>query len=154
LWNNPGTAVIEAYSYQSIEESEDSMKIGYVQSIGFTAPVWNCYVNHYRGFSWMETEGMGVQQHLRALGWTEDMWTSNQDQPSVYGKSWSKLDNEEKDAATEICWFQQLWDGTSLDDVAWNVTSAATVPQSSNSNELGMVFPVIAVIFMMILITV
>jgi hypothetical protein len=152
LWNNPGTAVIEAYSYQSIEKSEDPMQVGYVQSIGFTAPVWNCYVNHYRGFSWMETESMGVQQNLTTLGWTEDIW-NNQNKPSVYEKRWDELDSEEKDAATEICWFQQLWDGISLDDPAWSSTAAETLPPSSNSNELGILFAVIVVFFTMILIT-
>jgi hypothetical protein len=150
LWNFPGTAAIEAYSYQSIEESDDPMRIGYIQSIGFTEPVWDCYVNHYKGFSWIDMADMGLQQYLLALGWTEDLW-NNQDQPSVYDKSWSELNSDEKDAAAKICWFQLLWDGISLDDPAWNNTAAETVPPSSDCNEMGILSGFTVVFFTMIL---
>ena len=48
---------------------------------------------------------------IETLGWTVDSWDySTSDPPATESKSWEELSNEERAAATLLCYFRETWD--------------------------------------------
>jgi hypothetical protein len=56
----------------------------------------------------------GVQDDYEDLGWTESSWEKGKD-PNRKSVSWDSLTGTEQHAATEICYFEKLWDKIPLD---------------------------------------
>ena len=68
-WNALGSNPWEIYSFSTIQSDGSSMVVDSIQAIGFTEEVWNCYMNHYRDFTWQELADEGVVVFAVVLGW-------------------------------------------------------------------------------------
>ena len=72
----------------------------------------DCFVNHYEQFTWDQLNEKGVQEHYRALGWTQDHWEQTSfagDLPFTEGRWWDMLTTNEKKAANKLCYFEDNW---------------------------------------------
>ena len=75
---------------------------------------WDCHVNHYAGYSWGELIQYGYVQYMRALGWNQGNWEGNKEAPKSEYLEWNELSSEQRDAATQICYFEDLWNGLTI----------------------------------------
>ena len=125
-WNKPGTADIERLSFATLGESRRGLVETIVGSIN-TAERWDCFIDHYEGYSWAQLQAIQVDQYWTALGWTEATWNgSSATPPSSETTSWLQLSFEEQTAARELCYFQETWDEAKL--LYW-VTSNTGKPE-------------------------
>ena len=104
-WNTFGLNPIENTSWAKLSDDERYA----ASSLGFTQGTWDCFVNHYEDYTWDELANKGVQEHYRALGWSQAHWEyTTDDVPYTEGRWWSMLtDNEKKAANGELylfCW--------------------------------------------------
>ena len=122
-WNTPGSAKLEQLAWVTLGEQNQ----GFAKTIGFNQEVWDCYSNHYDGYTWSELQAISVDQYWAALGWDQSNWESNSSavQPASVNASWADLTSAEQKAASELCYIQETWDGVEL--VYW-VTSPAGQP--------------------------
>jgi hypothetical protein len=137
-WNLPGSAPIEALSFETILLAQPD-KIEVIRNMGYNEPTWDCYINHYGDFTWEELAEADVQKYLVMIGWTEDSWENeNSDPPPADDEFWGDLTTEQRDGAKGICYFRQLWDEIPLTDTAewpdnWSPTQAPTSSSRSVS---------------------
>ena len=81
----------------------------------------NCYC-HYQLYNWDELAAESVQHYFETLGWTRYSWESKNDGdskksttswfqwPESYDVHWNKLTDNERNAATKICYNKNSWD--------------------------------------------
>lgn len=112
-WNLPGTNSIESYAYDSIPTQ--AMKTA-IDGLGFTPEVWDCYINHYRGYDWDELEDIGVQALFETVGWKEDDWGKEDGTIKAEEKLWEKLKDKEREALAQVCYTEELWDDVVFSD--------------------------------------
>jgi len=106
-WNILGTNPIEEKAFDKLSsEQQDAAK-----QLGFADETWNCYQNHYRGYSWSELETDNLDTYWIELGWSQSSWAENDYIPDTNNMLWKKLTPEQKDAALGLCYFQDSWDG-------------------------------------------
>ena len=106
-WDLPGTAEIETLDFCSILEIQQNVAF----SLGFDGGwQWDCYINHYDFYDWEELEPEGVQEYFITLGWTAKSWEGKADAPESDEKFWSELNETEKVAVEQICYFEEIWD--------------------------------------------
>lgn len=88
------------------------------KEFNFTEENWDCWVNHYDGFTWRYFSIYGFNWTLIDLGWTEKTWNSNNASlaPPSESKKWTKLTSKEKAAARELCYNADLWDKVPIDE--------------------------------------
>ena len=79
----------------------------------FDEDVWDCHVNHYEDYWWKELEEYELDTYFVALGWNENNWNNGNTSGSEE-KDWNELSPREKDAARQICYFRDLWDGLTI----------------------------------------
>jgi len=127
-WDNPGTNTVERIGFV-----DQAMGQQVLLDMGFTGDSWDCYMNHYLYYDWEDLKEFGVQEYMISLGWTPDNWGDTFNN-LVYDLDWSELTNEQRGNATEICYFEQLWDKTNLQE--W------TLPPSTTSSSEGSPTPV------------
>jgi len=108
-WNNPGTNDIEAWSYHDLYEDE----ITGVKGLGIDS-VWDCQINHYRGYWWEDIEYFGYARYFELLGWDADSWDDYDLTPETEGMYWDDLTKEQQAAATQLCYHRDLWDEISI----------------------------------------
>ena len=93
-------------------------------AFGFTQQIWDCYINHYEGYAWSDLVARDQAKYFKALGWTQQQWDGEIDTiPASEEKLWIRLNFEEKQAAANLCYFQELWDGTPFSTDDWVNTS-------------------------------
>ena len=127
-WNSPGTNPIEDLTFAAIATTND---VNLVLYMGFSPSVWDCWVNHYMGYSWLDLISINLDTAAETLGFNETTWGFVMSDSSAVGttafdKSWIMLTSEEKMAASELCYIQELWDEDPIDQ--W---VASTSPTSS-----------------------
>jgi hypothetical protein len=90
----------------------EELEIFFQQEMGFTHNNWDCWVNHYVGFTWKYYSTYGFNWTLIDLGWTERTWNSNNASlaPPSESKDWNELTIIEQTAAKELCYTANLWD--------------------------------------------
>jgi len=74
---------------------------------------WNCYDDNYEGFSWKDLEQYDIDQYWTVLGWNMTTWdntTGNATAPVTSSLYWSNLTQAQQDAATNVCYDEDLWD--------------------------------------------
>jgi hypothetical protein len=115
-WNIPGTNGIESLSYETIELTLDGEILEAINDLEFTEPGWDCWVNHYFDYDWVELEQLRISDAFVALGWDIETWVNeNEDSsPDTESKHWCELTVEERIAARRLCYNQELWDHTTL----------------------------------------
>jgi len=73
----------------------------------------DCHINHYTGFWWEDVEELNVSQYYEILGWNEYSW-DNDVLPATDSLSWYQLTSVEQEAAKQLCYNRELWDGIPL----------------------------------------
>ena len=73
----------------------------------------DCHINHYTGFWWEDVEELNVSQYYEILGWNEYSW-DNDVLPATDSMSWYELSPVEQEAAKQLCYSRELWDGIPL----------------------------------------
>jgi hypothetical protein len=117
-WNSPGTNEIEWLSYETVELTFSGEVTNAIEDIGYTEISWDCWVNHYGDYNWLELEQAGLSDVYVALGWTLETWNSeNEDSwPDTDSKLWRELKVEERIAAGRLCYTPRLWDKIPIPD--------------------------------------
>jgi len=111
-WNFLGTAPIEGKRWLELTEHQKSDAM----SVGFYQRTWDCFHNHYRSYAWIELD-RDSRDALQVLGWSENSWKENVEPPS-YDNDWSRLSENEQTTAAILCFFEDNWDGNSLEVVS------------------------------------
>ena len=109
-WNNLGTNPIEASEFFDLSDEQKKA----AKQLGFIGATWDCDMNHYVDYSWEELEEYFLDAYWIALGWTKRKWGIPGSASKSEGKNWSELTSAEQDAAMEVCYFQESWDGISI----------------------------------------
>lgn len=108
-WNKPGSQDIEKLDWESQEEKTRA----HLTTMGFSAPQWDCYMNHYRSYEWEELDdeaaSLEVKGLYKTLGWSHETWDADET-PALEGKYWDDLAAAEKQAAGSLCYTQAIWD--------------------------------------------
>lgn len=104
-WNVPALAPVEQLGWWQLT---DTQKSG-AQALGFTENQWDCYINHYLTYTWDELSAAGLTTYLETLGWSQESWEGSGESPVSESKWWGQLTAAEKDAARQLCYFQDNW---------------------------------------------
>ena len=89
----------------------------------------DCHVNHYTGFWWEDVEELNVSQYYEILGWNEYSW-DNDVLPATDSLNWYQLTSVEQEAAKQLCYNRELWDGIPLPD--WEDQEEAFIAKRSD----------------------
>lgn len=110
-WQSLGTAGVEDKSFDDLTASQQTAAKG----LGLTEDVWDCYINHYSGYDWSDLYAEGVQAYFSVLGYSADNWNTGP-APDVDSLPWEKLNPAQKSAARGLCYIEETWEDTKLDD--------------------------------------
>lgn len=146
-WNVPGTGRIEKESFDKIIRDSKKKNTTVAQTLlimGWTPDMYDCYINHYTSYSWEDLEEKtGTVQYWADLGWNSTTWGGrgpDRSLPPTANMAWNELSEQEKQAAINLCYFEELWDMTPLDQWApaneyYNMTNATFVPTMGDTFE-------------------
>ncbi|GAX21799.1 hypothetical protein FisN_31Lh089 [Fistulifera solaris] len=124
-WNTPGTFTLEYNRFELLSEAHQ----GAVEQLGIESEQWDCYVNHYRGYTWEELEMGGVALYYEWLGFNATRWEQERGSVAqVDRRIWDQLGSSEQEAARELCYFEELWNGVQIR--FWTQTVAPTISSS------------------------
>ena len=129
-WDLPGSNSIESVGYDGLGDATTV-----VNEMGFTPNQWDCFINHYAYYAWTQLESKGVLQYFLNLGWDSSLWFAAVDKssyPPVYQKPWSQLTADQQSNATELCYFEGLWNGIGL--MYWTSTPPTFPPTPAPSS--------------------
>ena len=107
-WNNLGTAAVEETRFISLKAGE---KEG-AKALGLDTNTWDCFMNHYENYDW-DSFHADVKAAVETLGYSERSWSEDTEVASE-GKKWADLTSVEQSAATRLCFFEEVWDGTNI----------------------------------------
>lgn len=107
-WNKPGQFEAEKMDYGSLVPFQKSELV----SLGITGSQWDCYVNHFRNYDWVDLSG-GQQSAYTTLGWKPDTWDTG-DTTEIEGKYWEDLTSDQRKAATSLCYTNNIWDEVAI----------------------------------------
>lgn len=116
-WNLPGTATFEVTSYSDLTPNQ-LQGVADVMGItgAFAEDIWDCWIAHYGDYFWSELATENVQQWYIALGWSEASWDfGTAAEPATEATDWVDLTEEEKEAARQLCFDQNMWDDVNLE---------------------------------------
>ena len=127
-WNTLDTNPIEASAFFYLSNEQKTA----AKQLGFIGRTWDCDVNHYGDYTWSELEDYSLDAYWKTLGWTQLRWY-NENAPATEDMDWSELTPEQQDAARELCYFLESWDGIPITE--W--TSDGPNPNNNNSGEIS-----------------
>ncbi|KAL3899442.1 MAG: hypothetical protein SGARI_006458 [Bacillariaceae sp.] len=124
-WDNPMTNRMELMRLENVFEylnktmvttPYDAIKTFFLVEMGYKESIWDCWINHYVGFSWSYYSNYNFNWTLMDLGWTQTTWDSNNATlaPPSESKAWTQLTDKEQTAAKYLCYNQDLWDNTPI----------------------------------------
>ena len=110
------TSSVDLLKYNSIDPSKLTFvnKLLDGSSTAQWQPSWDCWVNHYEGYTWTELASANVQQYFITLGWNQDWWDNNSGTPSSESVDFDQLPSDQRSAATEVCFQKSTWNGDAL----------------------------------------
>merc|ERR1712238_614743 len=111
-WNTLGTNSIELWAWYNLTPQEKAAS----EQIGIDEEAWDCYVNNYGAYSWSELEKYFLAKYWIALGWNQLSWQGPIDPPNTTNMYWAELTRVQQDAALELCYRQESWDGIPIPD--------------------------------------
>jgi hypothetical protein len=113
-WNLPFTAKIEMLDLTSIELESPEQELA-VYDLGFEDWIqWDCYINHFENYDWIELvdpelpDG-GFQRFLIQLGYNEASYNEEGAAPESEDLYWKELSDDQQEAATNLCYFEEIW---------------------------------------------
>lgn len=125
-WNLPGLNKLERFTFSAIQNMSNFGEFFAVEKVtGMDTQidvimnvmnvtdrdVWDCHINHYEDFFWDELVNASIATHFETLGWNNDTFEDKGSPPESENKDWYELTQAEKDAATALCYFPDLWAG-------------------------------------------
>eukprot|EP00521_Asterionellopsis_glacialis_P009592 CAMPEP_0195284650 /NCGR_PEP_ID=MMETSP0707-20130614/2778_1 /TAXON_ID=33640 /ORGANISM="Asterionellopsis glacialis, Strain CCMP134" /LENGTH=1190 /DNA_ID=CAMNT_0040344029 /DNA_START=45 /DNA_END=3617 /DNA_ORIENTATION=- len=110
-WNNPGTAAIEDMIFTELNTDQQVA----AQKLGYEDETWDCWQNHYSGYSWDQLKNYDVVRHFELLGWNRNMWDTKS-KPDSWKKDWAELTAGQRTAAEKLCYFDETWQRINLAD--------------------------------------
>ena len=125
-WNVPGTNNLESNAFDSLPAPQQT---AITDTLQWTDDQWDCHINHFDDYNWVELNQAGVQQYWVALGWSQTSWEGIAPAPASEEKEWGALTASEKTAAEMLCYFEELWNG--LDLSAGSTASPTAAPDST-----------------------
>jgi hypothetical protein len=127
-WETPPFAAIEQTALLDLSAKAQAAALAY----GFTEDTWDCFINHYAGYDWKDLVQYDQAKYFEALGWTQNVWDNEivAQYPATESKTWAMLTDSEKQAAANVCYFQELWDQVPFSTNNWIKTSAFLFPPS------------------------
>lgn len=127
-WNNPGTAAFESFSWQDLPATQ----LEALKDFGFYAEQWDCYIAHYEDYEWSELILEGVAESFAVFGWDQQSWELDQ-APATWELEWVQLTETQQDAAYEICFFEESWEGLSISEWSDETRSGDVFPDDGSS---------------------
>ena len=118
----PGTSDLENWRFADLVDNEQAA----VEGLGINEAMWDCHINHYKGYWWKELEQR--QQYFVLIGWDMSMWDDGVLTPETHGMKWDELTVDQRAAAKQVCFSKALWNALSLTE--W--TSQPTLTPSSS----------------------
>lgn len=118
-WDHPGRNPLEDVSYSRVSVRFSPEYQSILGQLGFTTNSYDCWINHYRASSWDELTQRQIVGFYETLGWTRATWTSQNSrlQPDeTESQNWNELTGEQRHAAEQLCYIQELWDQIPLPD--------------------------------------
>jgi len=109
-WNVLGLDAIEKRDWAALTSYESEA----AAEIGFSQLTWDCWQNHFQSYSWDDLTFYGLDLPYLALGWTELSWDGVEAAPPSKGMSWKDLSQEQRQVASELCFFRDNWDGLDM----------------------------------------
>jgi len=104
-WDSHGFDPIEESSWSELDSDEQDG----ARQLGFDTYTWDCFIDHYRSFSWDQLEEINVRDSMQVLGWTRDLWGSGLSNPTYEDNWWYQLSYDEQLAANAICYYEKNW---------------------------------------------
>lgn len=137
-WDRPGRHVIESRAFRNLLENQQNQ---IRRQLGLSMSQWDCYINHYTNFTWIELETARPDRQLQRawsrLGWTEAKWTgADREPPASEYSSFTRLSLEQQQAAITLCYRAETWDEEDLRrwGYSWRAISIVEdIPLSSRS---------------------
>jgi len=114
-WNQITTNPVEALKFDDL--SVDQVEAAYVLGLA-PANIWDCYINHYTGWTWNGFAGRGIRKHYITLGWNASSWDGTIDPPATANTPYEMLTVEQQKAAEQLCYRKETWDKTNLNEWA------------------------------------
>merc|ERR1712238_386224 len=105
-WNLLGTNPIEESIFYFLTSDQQDA----AEQLGFVEDTWDCYQNHYDGYTWSELEEVKVAKYWIELGWNQLSWDEDIDPLNIFDMKWVELTPAQQEAATELCYRQGTWD--------------------------------------------
>jgi len=106
-WNVFSLAPIEKKRWASLSQNEREGAV----LLGYTEDTWDCFINHYKDYTWDDLAASGVQTFYQGLGWTQSFWEGTGfGVPTAESKWWGQLNDDEKRFANALCFFEDNWD--------------------------------------------
>ena len=106
-WNLLGSSDVEHLTFNALDNPQRKA----ARSLGMTTEdIWDCHINHYRGYLWSNLVESGLDQYYSALGWTKADWEEGSRRPASESKYWEGLSFDERSAATQLCYTEEIWD--------------------------------------------
>jgi hypothetical protein len=115
-WNSPFQSDIESIAFADLGDGERAALL----AMGFSEESYDCYVDHYYGYTWEELVQFEIAPYFEEFGWTESLYDADSQPVAWAAGVWSALNDVEKNAADQLCWFQEIWESTPLGDWAGN----------------------------------
>ena len=126
-WDNPGSNPIEKLTYEIVVQ--DSSSSNALEELRIDELSWDCYINHFRGYTWPNLANE-YKSAYQTLGWDHVSWNQISDPPESENFAWDALDAEERNAASTLCYFEELWDSIPINE--WDI---------GNFNDTTSMFP-------------
>ncbi len=106
--NKHGANPIEDSSWADLT----SEQTGNASLLGYDMKSWDCWINHYEGYRWIDMGQPFIQvlQWFTALGWDIQSWTGKKEAPESDSKTWYDLTSDERFSAAQLCYFRMTWD--------------------------------------------
>ena len=111
-WNIPGEADVEFRSWENLSPTEANAAF----AMGFSETSWDCHISHYEDYSWEALDAVGVRRYYASAGWNQARWEEN-NAPPHHDDVWSMLTNIDREALTEVCFFEETWNGDPLSEI-------------------------------------
>ena len=122
-WNLPGSYhQLEGLSYGKLSTGQRNV----VDDLGWSDTTWDCYINHYKDYTWEQLQDAGVVLYYETLGYDEMKWNTasssgGRKDHHAFSESltWQELPVREKLAAKELCYFEEIWNTNYILGVDW-----------------------------------
>ena len=126
-WDTPGMAAFEDTAFSDLESRQQTA----FDSLGLFEERYDCWINHFNGYDWVDLEEGGFDEPFIVLGWDAESWENGQ-APASDDEFWADLTPAQQQAAEDICYFQETWDEESLPYRSLNLPIEEVIAQNFN----------------------